>query len=873
MRIYDQNIIPELTFQEILGMNQPVEEFLYNPQAFSGTFEGSTVQGGKKKFDNTETGFIMGVDGGTPKFYIGNTTNYINWTGTALNIVGGITATTGSIGGFDIGTDYIRDVANSFGLASTVTGGDDVRFWAGATFANRATAPFRVTEAGVLAASSVTLSGSVAISGIANNANTDIHLLDFTHNITFSASDEDTIAWTSGTITLSNGRTFAISAGNTGDMAAETYIYLSPADSTTVLQTTTTVTTAIGANKILLGVAENTNEFATFMSARGVGGLIVDGDSIKVRNLGAISATLGYVQSGLIRGSTIETSLDGTGTRFKLTDTAFQGYDASENVVFEVVLAGGGNEIAVDSYSDANFSHYVRINGTTDGYGQSLTGVAGDLINAKFKIARVGTLSGNIVAKLYAHSGTFGTSSVPTGAALATSDNIDVSTINTYYTSVTFIFSAGNQYTMSAATKYVIAIEYSSASSTNYLKVATDASSPTHGGNRSTWNGSSWSAVSSSDMIFAVNATTGTSDVGDVILGDDATGKYAKWDNSAGTFKVFADNITGDTVSLVTYSNEINGTTTPVPVFIASNGAVLLSDANDTDRDSFFGFCSENLTAALPAQYLTSATNTTNRTFSFTLLAGTDRFLIIQINMRTNTAQVTVPTSVTWNGNTCTKLLDNHTGTTAGMSIWYYAAGTNGSNQTGDVVITGGNGLPGDADESGGNTIVFAAQYVDQTDAVQDSDIQRASSGSSVTTNITTDESYNLVVQFHNDKFGNAITVDTELTNRNTSDTSSKQADGYIAIGRAVVLTSSTSSTYDATDNGVAASIALRHSSSLATNISIPGRVVTGFSGLTAGSKYYVQDTIGTIGTSPGTATLLVGVAINATSIITAFPT
>lgn len=63
---------------------------------------------------------------------------------------GAIVGTSGAIGGFDIGTDYIRDAGNSFGLASTVTGGDDVRFWAGAAYASRSTAPFRVTESGVM---------------------------------------------------------------------------------------------------------------------------------------------------------------------------------------------------------------------------------------------------------------------------------------------------------------------------------------------------------------------------------------------------------------------------------------------------------------------------------------------------------------------------------------------------------------------------------------------------------------------------------------------------------------------------------------------------------------------------------------------------
>ncbi len=82
---------------------------------------------------------------------------------TGATISGSITATSGTIGGFNIGADYIRDVGNSMGLASTVTGGDDVRFWAGAGFASRASAPFRVTESGALFSSTATFSGSVII--------------------------------------------------------------------------------------------------------------------------------------------------------------------------------------------------------------------------------------------------------------------------------------------------------------------------------------------------------------------------------------------------------------------------------------------------------------------------------------------------------------------------------------------------------------------------------------------------------------------------------------------------------------------------------------------------------------------------------------
>lgn len=44
--------------------------------------------------------------------------------------------------------------------------------------------------------------------------------------------------------------------------------------------------------------------------------------------------------------------------------------------------------------------------------------------------------------------------------------------------------------------------------------------------------------------------------------------------------------------------------------------------------------------------------------------------------------------------------------------------------------------------------------------------------------------------------------------------------------------------------------------------------VVSGFTGLAEGEKYYVQDTVGTIGTTPGTYEVLVGIAISETQLL-----
>lgn len=73
---------------------------------------------------------------------------------------GTLVATVGSIGGWTINSTYL---AKDTGVNSTSAGlsPTDYPFYAGATYANRATAPFRVTPAGVLVASNATITGTI----------------------------------------------------------------------------------------------------------------------------------------------------------------------------------------------------------------------------------------------------------------------------------------------------------------------------------------------------------------------------------------------------------------------------------------------------------------------------------------------------------------------------------------------------------------------------------------------------------------------------------------------------------------------------------------------------------------------------------------
>jgi hypothetical protein len=116
---------------------------------------GSIAIGKTSYADDSTGGMWVGYSGGTYKLNLGNSTYSVKWDGSALNITGNITATTGTIGGWDIGDTDLTSDAGATGMASS--GG--YRIWVGdATPAN---AEFRVSSAGALTATSATITGDI----------------------------------------------------------------------------------------------------------------------------------------------------------------------------------------------------------------------------------------------------------------------------------------------------------------------------------------------------------------------------------------------------------------------------------------------------------------------------------------------------------------------------------------------------------------------------------------------------------------------------------------------------------------------------------------------------------------------------------------
>lgn len=136
------------------------------------------------------------------------------------------------------------------------------------------------------------------------------------------------------------------------------------------------------------------------------------------------------------------------------------------------------------------------------GIGQSFQTVnGGQLDSLVFKCTRSGTL-GNCYAKIYNHSGTFGTSSVPTGSALATSDAVAIADIGISAGDIIFNFSGSDRIILDPSTYYVVVCGY--VTDTDYVSIAFDQSD-NHGGNYCTGREStSWSSNSGYDTIFKV---------------------------------------------------------------------------------------------------------------------------------------------------------------------------------------------------------------------------------------------------------------------------------------------------------------------------------------------------------------------------------
>ena len=167
----------------------------------------------------------------------------------------------------------------------------------------------------------------------------------------------------------------------------------------------------------------------------------------------------------------------------------------------------------IDTYHETNRNLLTQLHsGGPTNASQSFTGTGETIEHVAFLLRKINTPTGDVTYSIHAHSGTYGTSSVPTGNALASgSFDIESLTGGLVYKYITTPIS----FTPTEGTKYTVVVSFGGGDVTNNLAVGTDTSSPTHSGNIAEFDGS-WDASSGEDAIFALltseaNAITGDS--------------------------------------------------------------------------------------------------------------------------------------------------------------------------------------------------------------------------------------------------------------------------------------------------------------------------------------------------------------------------
>lgn len=165
--------------------------------------------------------------------------------------------------------------------------------------------------------STLRVSGAV-ISAPADGS--DVGLLGWNQNMTWSVTDYRTVAWGAGQMYMTDGHVYNISAGNTGSMVNPTFVYLDTNVSVTVLQTTTTASNATGAGKVLVAVAApnadtaKDAEFQVFGSVDTVAGSkivtadVIAANTITANEIAANTITASEIQAGTITATEITVS-------------------------------------------------------------------------------------------------------------------------------------------------------------------------------------------------------------------------------------------------------------------------------------------------------------------------------------------------------------------------------------------------------------------------------------------------------------------------------------------------------------------------------------------------------------------------------------
>ncbi len=307
----------------------------------------------------------------------------------------------------------------------------------------------------------------------------------------------------------------------------------------------------------------------------------------------------------------------------------------------------------------------------------------------------------------------------------------------------------------------------------------------------------------------------------------------------------------GGVIELSTF-DLFDGATTPQALALAAQYASRGSAAAAaTEIKNFLGFSVQNLSASdnnLPAFLRTNYS--TASSFSVTASAGTNRVLVLAEHGTSTTQR----TGYSWNGMSFTKLsgIANSSNFVDSIAIWYLVIGDSVTDETFTLTSSGGAGTIG--------TAVHVYDNVNQTTPF----------GLGATQSAVTAINVALTMKYGYGKFFSCYAG----TNLNEAGLPSGWTTRQVAFNALCI-----SGDFDGSDlanstmdsggytGGVITAPLLPASASLTAEVQTSG-VVSGFTGLTPGSTYYLSDTLGSISDTAGATSIQIGVAISATELL-----
>ncbi len=166
------------------------------------------------------------------------------------------------------------------------------------------------------------------------------------------------------------------------------------------------------------------------------------------------------------------------------------------------------NTLLIDFFTEVGATSPYSVYSAQPYRGQSFTNTNSILLrNCQFYLEKQGSPTGNAVAQIYTHSGTYGTSSIPTGSPLATSNTFNVATLPTSPQLITFTFSGANKINLLAATYYCVVLNYSGGNGSNVVSVFINGSGGSSGNSSISSDGTNWTAIGNSTAFYVYGDT------------------------------------------------------------------------------------------------------------------------------------------------------------------------------------------------------------------------------------------------------------------------------------------------------------------------------------------------------------------------------